>query len=90
MRALGTAGSLTILMALTALIGGCREEPSPFSTDGALADYEPPLDLDTAGLPGPVQPILYRHDIHAGQYEMDCRYCHFSAEVSFNPGLPTV
>ena len=52
--------------------------------------FEAPVDVDTAGLPGPRQPIFYRHDIHAGQYEIDCRYCHYAAEVSFSPGLPTV
>jgi hypothetical protein len=49
-----------------------------------------PVDVDTAGLPGPQQPIFFRHDIHAGQYRMDCRYCHYAAEVSSSPGLPSV
>jgi hypothetical protein len=49
-----------------------------------------PVDVDTAGLPGPVQPIFYRHDVHAGQYQMDCRYCHYAAEVSSSPGLPSL
>jgi hypothetical protein len=52
--------------------------------------YIAPVDVDTAGLPGPVQPIFYRHDVHAGQYEMDCRYCHYTAEVSSSPGLPSL
>ena len=54
------------------------------------AKYVAPTDVDTANLPGPKQPIFYRHDVHAGQYQMDCRYCHFAAEVSTSPGLPTV
>jgi hypothetical protein len=56
----------------------------------AAEDYIAPVDVDTLGLPGPRQPIFYRHDIHAGQYQMECRYCHFSAEVSIEPGLPTI
>ncbi len=36
-----------------------------------------------------MQPIFYRHDVHVGQFEMDCRYCHFAVEVSSSPGLPT-
>lgn len=56
----------------------------------AVGRYQAPVDVDTAGLPGPVQPIFYRHDVHAGQFGMDCRYCHFAVEVSPNPGLPTV
>jgi hypothetical protein len=53
-----------------------------------LAAYEAPVDLDTAKLPGPRQPILYRHDIHAGQYEMECQYCHRNIELSPKPGIP--
>lgn len=49
-----------------------------------------PSDVDTNALSGPRQPIFYRHDIHAGQYQMDCRYCHYTAEVSTEPGLPTM
>lgn len=52
--------------------------------------YEAPVDLDTANLPGPTQPILYRHDVHAGQYEMQCQYCHYAVEVSQHPGLPSM
>lgn len=55
-----------------------------------LGGFKAPVDVDTTGLPGPVQPIFYRHDVHAGEYEMDCRYCHFAAEVSPSAGLPTV
>jgi len=39
---------------------------------------------------GAVQPIQFPHDIHAGQYQMDCMYCHFSAERSVDAGIPTV
>jgi hypothetical protein len=52
--------------------------------------FEAPVDVDTANLPGPQQPIFYRHDVHAGQYEIDCRYCHYAVEDSPNPGMPTV
>lgn len=41
-----------------------------------------------------VQPIAFRHDIHAGseagQARMDCQFCHFSAERSVDAGLPPV
>ena len=45
---------------------------------------------DTASLPGPRQPIFFRHDIHAGQYKIDCQYCHSSVTVSSEPGIPSV
>jgi len=45
---------------------------------------------DTGSLKGPRQPIFFRHDIHAGQYKMQCQYCHYSVTVSSEPGIPTV
>ena len=45
---------------------------------------------DTGSLKGPRQPILFRHDIHAGQYKMQCQYCHYSVTVSSEPGIPSV
>lgn len=45
---------------------------------------------DTAALQGPRQPIFFRHDIHAGQYKIDCQYCHYSVAVSTEPGIPSV
>ena len=40
-------------------------------------------------LKGPVQPLLYRHDIHAGQYRMPCLYCHNNAANSWTVNIPT-
>jgi hypothetical protein len=45
---------------------------------------------DSGSLKGPRQPIFFRHDIHAGQYKMQCQYCHYSVNVSSEPGIPTV
>ncbi len=38
----------------------------------------------------PVQPVAFRHTIHADTLKMNCLYCHFSANKSFDPGLPAV
>ena len=46
--------------------------------------------MDSSRLRGPVQPILYRHDIHAGQYQIPCLYCHNNAANSYTANLPTV
>ena len=40
--------------------------------------------------PATAQPIQFPHDIHAGTYQMDCQYCHFSAERSVDAGIPPV
>lgn len=36
----------------------------------------------------PQQPIPYSHALHAGQNEMDCRYCHYNVERSAHAGVP--
>lgn len=62
------------------------------STSVAKPDstYVAPTEVDTSSLRGPVQPIFFRHDIHAGQYQIDCKYCHSYAEISENPGIPSL
>ncbi|HSR53678.1 MAG TPA: cytochrome c3 family protein [Acidobacteriota bacterium] len=36
----------------------------------------------------PVQPVPYSHALHAGQMEIDCRYCHASVEKSAAAVIP--
>jgi hypothetical protein len=50
--------------------------PDSEATSGATADV--------------VQPIAFPHDIHAGIDQIDCQYCHFSAERSVDAGIPPV
>ena len=38
----------------------------------------------------PVQPIHYSHRIHAGSNGINCNYCHSSARVSKNSGIPSL
>ncbi|NER12685.1 c-type cytochrome [Leptobacterium flavescens] len=38
----------------------------------------------------PVQPIHFSHKIHAGDNEIDCKYCHSSARVSKTSGIPSL
>jgi mono/diheme cytochrome c family protein len=38
----------------------------------------------------PIQPIHYSHKIHAGDNEINCKYCHSSARVSKNAGIPSL
>ncbi len=40
--------------------------------------------------PDPDQPIAFPHTIHAGADQIDCQYCHFSAERSVDAGIPPV
>lgn len=38
----------------------------------------------------PVQPIHFSHKIHAGDNEIDCKFCHSSARVSKHSGIPSL
>ncbi|MDN5202848.1 cytochrome c3 family protein [Fulvivirgaceae bacterium BMA10] len=37
----------------------------------------------------PTQPIAFSHEIHAGQYEIDCNYCHTGVTKSKNANIPS-
>lgn len=37
----------------------------------------------------PAQPIAFSHKIHAGQYEIDCKYCHIGVEKGKNATIPS-
>ena len=43
-----------------------------------------------ASAAGPAQPIAFSHKIHAGQYKVDCQYCHSEARRSEYAGIPSV
>ncbi len=36
----------------------------------------------------PDQPIWFSHKVHAGQNQINCEYCHFTAETSMHAGIP--
>lgn len=38
----------------------------------------------------PIQPVQYSHKLHAGDYGVDCRYCHNTVEVSPVAAVPPV
>ena len=89
LRAVGAIGTGAVLVIVVA--SASRSDTSTPQQDAApaIAPYQAPRDLDTGALRGPVQPIFFRHDLHAGQYQMDCQYCHAYVEISPNPGLPS-
>jgi len=43
-----------------------------------------------SGTRGPVQPIAFPHDVHAGKLGINCLYCHWGAERSPIANLPAV
>src|SRR4051812_225190 len=38
----------------------------------------------------PVQPIAYSHRLHAGELQIQCQYCHSSADKSRHAGIPAM
>lgn len=38
----------------------------------------------------PDQPVWFSHKVHAGQNQIDCQYCHFTADKSLHAGIPPV
>jgi hypothetical protein len=48
------------------------------------------MAAETPIAPAPKQPILFSHKIHAGDFKIDCQYCHADARRSTYAGLPSV
>lgn len=42
------------------------------------------------GRQGPDQPIAFLHSVHAGENQIACAYCHYTAEDSKSAGIPPV
>ncbi len=38
----------------------------------------------------PDQPVWFSHEVHSGQNQIDCEYCHFTADKSMHAGIPPV
>ena len=76
------AGGVAAVLAFTG--------PSPQAQQAAAPpdSLTAPVISDTGSLKGPRQPIFFRHDIHAGQFKIQCQYCHYSVNVSPEPGIP--
>ena len=81
---LRSAAVVVLILALPpAALNGQQAQP-------ASSRYTAPVIIDTSSLKGPRQPIFFRHDIHAGQDLIPCMYCHSSAAISSEPGIPAL
>lgn len=78
-------GGSRAALALVLLIGASQALAAQ-----AAPRFQAPVVTDTARLKGPRQPIFFRHDIHAGQDQIPCMYCHYTAKVSTEPGIPSL
>lgn len=82
--ALGVAIAVALGVAVLRGTPSVAQQPAP-----APAAPQWPAVADTAALPGPRQPVFFRHDIHASQYKISCQYCHYSVAVASEPGIPS-
>jgi hypothetical protein len=64
--------------------------PAAAQTGQSAASVKAPVISDTGRLKGPRQPIFFRHDVHAGQDQVPCLYCHSTVTISSEPGIPAV
>ena len=75
---------------LTAGMGGVLVLGTVAFVGGQSAQEEPAEAVSEAPAEPASQPIQCPHNTHAGQFQIDCQYCHFSAERSVDAGIPPV
>ena len=63
------------------------EFESPWPSRSACLSHAAAEDPST---PGPLQPIPFSHKHHAGQFQIDCQYCHSGTDASPAAGVPSV
>jgi hypothetical protein len=59
-----------------------------YPTPAACESHASALVVDEAT--GPVQPIPFSHKHHAGDWKIDCQYCHSGTDRSRAAGVPSV
>lgn len=63
------------------------EFDKPFPSLSACRSHEAAWDPEA---PGPMQPIPFSHAHHAGEWEIECQYCHSNTDESRAAGVPSV
>jgi hypothetical protein len=58
-----------------------------FPSAAACESHDAAWDVEA---PGPNQPIPFSHKHHAGDFEIDCQYCHSGTDQSRAAGVPSV
>ena len=93
---LGGAVAVLATLALLLVSSGGGESPETGLTRVAVAQ-EAPAQEGSASAQGEAggdsevqQPIAFPHDVHVSEYQIDCQYCHYSADRSVDAGMPPV
>lgn len=74
------------------LLGGSEEEAVAVEGEAVAAAWQeqPAATQEAEGVDPEDLPISFPHDVHARDFEIDCQYCHFSADRSASAGIPPV
>jgi hypothetical protein len=64
-----------------------KEFDKKFPTASACKSHDGAWDVEA---PGPMQPIPFSHKHHAGEFKIDCQYCHSGTSESRAAGMPSV
>ena len=80
--ALGAGAAAIVALAVVGRPSGAQQPAAPPSVVLSASD--------SASFKGPRQPVYFRHDIHAGQYQITCQYCHYSVAYDAEPGIPSM
>ena len=100
-RAIAISLSGVAGLALLAFVSRATEAPqvtrppageSVLATAAVVQGAQFSLDPDTlvGWGRGPAQPIFFSHRRHAGEYEIECLYCHSNTDISTCASMPTV
>ena len=76
------AKKLVGLVVVLGLVGGLSTFVYLLTTNKIVIGYNQGYEPD--------QPIPFSHELHAGQYGMDCNYCHSSVAVSNHANIPAL
>jgi hypothetical protein len=60
-----------------------KQWPSASACASAVAAWDPEAE-------GPIQPIPFSHKHHAGEFQIECQYCHSATDKSQAAGVPSV
>lgn len=73
------------MVAVLAILGSLAFARAQAGGAGQEGSQEAMVEIGPEG-----QPIAFPHNRHAGDFQIDCQYCHFSAERSRSAGIPPV
>lgn len=80
--------AITLAAGLVFGLPGAQEVGAQAESSAAAKEAQQRAWDDSA--PGPKQPIPFSHKLHAGQFQINCLYCHSGTDRSAAAGVPSV